>query len=84
MPIYCYKCDNCGKTFEIKQSIKDKPIEFCPDSTCRDKNNEKGKVHRVISKNIGLLFQGSGFYITDYPNKLNPNNHSSNINTTAS
>ena len=66
MPIYNYKCDTCGNTFEIKQSINDKPLELCPDSNCVNNNNERGKVHRVISKNIGLVFNGSGFYLTDY------------------
>lgn len=66
MPIYNYKCDTCGNYFEIKQSINDKPLEDCPNSKCLNENNERGKIHRVISKNIGLVFNGSGFYLTDY------------------
>ncbi|HRP01711.1 MAG TPA: zinc ribbon domain-containing protein [Candidatus Kapabacteria bacterium] len=84
MPIYNYKCDTCKKNFEIKQSINDKPLEICPDPNCKDQDGERGKIHRVISKNIGLVFQGSGFYITDYANSHTKsptatNNHNTNV-----
>lgn len=68
MPIYNYKCDTCGNTFEIKQSINDKPLEFCPEENCKNESDQRGSVRRVISKNIGLVFNGSGFYLTDYAN----------------
>ncbi|MBO8158124.1 MAG: transcriptional regulator [Thermosyntropha sp.] len=56
MPVYDYKCENCGK-FEIKQRITEDPLKTCP--TCG------GKVERLIGKNIGIVFKGSGFYTTD-------------------
>jgi len=60
MPTYEYECPKCGKTFELFQSMKDDPIKVCPDKKC------KGKVKRLIGTGAGLIFKGSGFYITDY------------------
>jgi len=59
MPTYEYKCNACGHEFEAFQSIKDDPLTTCP--RCG-----KEKVQRLISAGGGLLFKGSGFYITDY------------------
>jgi len=56
MPIYDYKCENCGK-FEKMQRITEPPLEQCP--VCN------GNVERLISKNVGVVFKGSGFYKTD-------------------
>jgi len=58
MPTYQYKCPACGHEFEEFQSIKDAPIETCP--ACGE------KTRRIISGGAGLIFKGSGFYITDY------------------
>jgi putative FmdB family regulatory protein len=59
MPTYEYQCDACGNKFEKFQSIKAAPIRKCP--KCG-----KNKVRRLISTGAGLIFKGSGFYITDY------------------
>jgi putative FmdB family regulatory protein len=59
MPTYEYKCDACGNEFEKFQSITSDPIRKCP--KCG-----KNKVRRLISAGAGLIFKGSGFYITDY------------------
>src|SRR5436305_8454482 len=59
MPTYEYQCDACGNKFEKFQSIKAGPIRKCP--KCG-----KNKVRRLISTGAGLIFKGSGFYITDY------------------
>ena len=59
MPTYEYKCDACGVEFERFQSIKAAPVKVCPE--CK-----KAKVRRLISSGAGLIFKGSGFYITDY------------------
>jgi putative FmdB family regulatory protein len=60
MPTYDYQCPK-GHIFEVFQSIKDEPLALCP--TC-------GEVaSRQLSAGMGLLFKGSGFYITDYKNK---------------
>ena len=58
MPTYEYACQKCGYEFEQFQSIKDEPLKRCP--KC------KGKVVKKISSGAGLIFKGSGFYITDY------------------
>jgi putative FmdB family regulatory protein len=59
MPTYEYKCTACGHAFEKFQSIKAAPIKKCPECG-------KSKVKRLIGMGAGLLFKGSGFYITDY------------------
>src|SRR5258706_13336244 len=61
MPTYDYRCTKCGHVFELVQSIKDDPPRRCP--KCRS------KAVRVPSGGAGLLFKGSGFYITDYRSK---------------
>ncbi|MBU0690444.1 zinc ribbon domain-containing protein [bacterium] len=60
MPTYDYRCEN-GHTFEEFQSMVDPPLEICP--VCG------GKAERLISGGSGLIFKGSGFYITDYARK---------------
>ena len=62
MPTYEYKCDACGYEFERFQSIMAAPIKRCPECG-------KAKVRRLISTGAGLIFKGSGFYITDYRDK---------------
>ena len=58
MPTYEYKCDSCGYVFEEFQSMKDERLTECP--KCG------GKVQRLIGPGAGLIFKGSGFYLTDY------------------
>lgn len=57
MPTYEYECTKCGHLFERFQPITSKPVSTCP--KCR------GKVKRLISGGSGLIFRGSGFYITE-------------------
>ncbi len=59
MPTYEYKCNACGNRFEKFQSMSSAPIKKCP--KCG-----KNKVQRLIGMGAGLIFKGSGFYITDY------------------
>ncbi|HEY7115876.1 MAG TPA: FmdB family zinc ribbon protein [Tepidisphaeraceae bacterium] len=59
MPTYEYQCDACNHRFEKFQSITAAPIKKCP--KCG-----KSKVRRLIGTGAGVLFKGSGFYITDY------------------
>ncbi len=59
MPTYDYKCSKCGHTWEKFQSIKDNPIKKCP-------HCGKNTAQRLIGTGAGLIFKGSGFYITDY------------------
>lgn len=62
MPTYSYECQNCRHTFDIFQKITDEPQKICPD--CKNPS-----LKRLISAGIGLIFKGSGFYITDYRSK---------------
>ena len=59
MPTYEYKCSACGHPFERFQSITADPIKKCPECG-------KSKVKRLMGTGAGLIFKGSGFYITDY------------------
>ncbi len=59
MPTYEYKCNNCGHAFEKFHSIMAAPIKKCPECG-------KNAVERLISAGGGIIFKGSGFYITDY------------------
>ena len=65
MPTYEYICEKCGHKFEKFQSISAKPLTVCPEELCAEKKWAKGKVKRAISGGAGLIFKGSGFYITD-------------------
>lgn len=66
MPTYEYICEKCGHHFEKFQSISAQPLAQCPEELCAQKRWGKGKVKRAISGGAGLIFKGSGFYITDY------------------
>jgi putative FmdB family regulatory protein len=66
MPTYEYICDKCGHSFDQIQSMSAKPLTTCPEEACGQKKWGRGKVRRAISGGAGLLFKGSGFYITDY------------------
>ncbi len=57
MPVYTYRCDNCGVQFERHQSFTDAPLKTCPE--CRTKALKK-----VITPSK-VIFKGSGFYATD-------------------
>jgi len=61
MPTYVYRCTKCGHQFELFHSIKDESPKRCP--KCRR------KAVRAPAGGAGLLFRGSGFYITDYRSK---------------
>ena len=56
MPVYLYQCDSCGVRFERLQRMSAEPLNDCPECG--------GTVHRVIQP-VGVIFKGSGFYITD-------------------
>jgi len=66
MPTYEYLCSKCGHEFEKFQSIADKPLAVCPEDLCAQKKWGRGRVKKKISAGAGLIFKGSGFYITDY------------------
>ena len=64
MPTYDYICNKCGHTFELFQSMSETPRKTCP--VC------KRVVRRLVSGGSGLIFKGSGFYLTDYKNEKKP------------
>ena len=66
MPTYEYVCEKCGHEFEKYQSMADNPLKVCPEDKCGKKRWGKGAVRRAISGGAGLIFKGTGFYITDY------------------
>ncbi|HEY3861056.1 MAG TPA: FmdB family zinc ribbon protein [Verrucomicrobiae bacterium] len=66
MPTYEYVCSKCEHHFEISQPITAAALLTCPKDHCRRKPWGKGKVKRAIGGGAGLIFKGSGFYITDY------------------
>jgi putative FmdB family regulatory protein len=57
MPTYEYRCEN-GHEFEVFQKMSDDPVDVCPECGA--------PAERKISSGAGLVFKGSGFYITDY------------------
>jgi len=66
MPTYEYVCEKCGHSFELFQSMTASPLTLCPKEQCPKKRWGRGKVRRAIGGGAGLIFKGSGFYITDY------------------
>ncbi len=66
MPTYEYHCTKCGQNFDAVQSMKDPHFETCPKELCRQEAWGEGKVKRQMGAGAGLIFKGSGFYITDY------------------
>ena len=66
MPTYQYVCAKCGHQFDQSQPISAKPLTICPEKLCPRKRWGKGKVKRAIVSGAGLIFKGSGFYVTDY------------------
>jgi putative FmdB family regulatory protein len=66
MPTYEYECSKCQHHFEKYQPITAKALTTCPKDLCPRKTWGKGKVKRAVVTGGGLIFKGSGFYITDY------------------
>ena len=57
MPIYTYRCDNCGIRFERQQHFTDASLTRCPECS--------KKTLRKVFLPVGIVFKGSGFYATD-------------------
>ena len=57
MPTYDYRCETCG-VFEVKQLITENPLAACP--------NCGGPVKRLMSRNVCIVYKGSGWHCTDY------------------
>ena len=67
MPTYEYICKDCDRKVEYFQSMKEEARTVCP--RC------DGRLVRLVSSGAGLIFKGSGFYITDYKHKETGNSH---------
>ena len=61
MPIYEYQCESCEHIFEVQQKFSDPLVDAC--IKC-------GKSVRKLISAPGIMFKGSGWYVTDYSNKL--------------
>lgn len=57
MPMYEYQCKECGVRFERFQRFSEEPLKICPECG--------GPVHRLVQP-VGIIFKGSGFYVTDH------------------
>ena len=66
MPTYEYVCGKCGHAFDFVQSMSSTPLRTCPKDVCPKKKWGKGVVKKQMGAGAGLIFKGSGFYITDY------------------
>lgn len=58
MPTYDYECTKCGYTFDAFQSMSEDPLVKCPKCS-------KNGLKRLIGGGMGVIFKGSGFYVTD-------------------
>jgi putative FmdB family regulatory protein len=58
MPIYTYRCENCGVQFDRHQQFTDQSLTWCPE--CNK------KALRKVYTPVGIVFKGSGFYATDH------------------
>jgi putative FmdB family regulatory protein len=58
MPVYTYRCENCGIQFDKTQKFSDQPLTKCPE--CGKKSLKK------VYTPVGIVFKGSGFYATDH------------------
>ncbi|TVQ96496.1 MAG: zinc ribbon domain-containing protein [Spirochaetaceae bacterium] len=62
MPTYDYECKGCGHSFDVFQGMTDEPLTLCPECG-------KKQLRRLIGGGVGIIFKGSGFYVTDSKSK---------------
>lgn len=58
MPTYTYRCNNCEYQFDIKQRMAEAPLTNCPEC-------ETDNALRKVLNSVGIVFKGTGFYVTD-------------------
>ena len=75
MPIYSYRCNDCGHEFDIRQRMSEDPLSVCPKCD--------GEIRRVVTS-VGVVFKGSGFYVTDNRNGKSGKSKSKEKKSTAS
>ena len=66
MPIYGYRCEQCGHELEVLQSMSEEPLKVCP--------NCMGPLYKMVYP-AGIIFKGSGYYTTDYKAAGSPSRH---------
>ena len=66
MPIYGYRCEQCGHEVEVLQSMSEEPLRVCP--------NCMGPLRKMIYP-VGIVFKGSGYYTTDYKSPGSASRH---------
>ena len=66
MPTYDYECAKCGHTFDTFQSMSEAPLKKCPECG-------RNRLRRLIGGGLGIIFKGSGFYVTDSRNSGSKN-----------
>ncbi len=72
MPVYTYRCENCGVQFERQQKFSDQPLTRCPECS--------KKTLRKVYTPVGIVFKGSGFYSTDHRSPSGQTTRSSKSN----
>lgn len=70
MPTYSYYCEDCDTHFSYFQKMSESPISSC--------ENCEGELKRLITGGTGLIFKGSGFYLTDYKDEKKSDGHVKN------
>lgn len=61
MPTYTYRCSSCDHQFDVFHSMAENGSRPCPECGAES--------HKMIGTGAGLIFKGSGFYVTDYKGK---------------
>ena len=84
MPTYDYQCKTCGKVFEVFQSMKDEKLTKCTVADCEQEVKGQGDVVRKVGGGAGLIFNGEGFYLTDYVKKSGGESKSSSSSSSGS
>ena len=74
MPVYTYRCENCGVQFERQQKFSDQPLTRCPECS--------KKTLRKVYTPVGIVFKGSGFYSTDHRSSSGQSTRSSKSSET--
>lgn len=69
MPVYSYRCDNCGVQFDRQQKFSDPVLKKCPECG-------KSALHKIYTP-VGIVFKGSGFYATDHRSPSGTASHAS-------
>ena len=75
MPVYTYRCENCGVQFERQQSFSEAPLTRCPECS--------KKTLRKVYTPVGIVFKGSGFYATDHRSPSGTSRSKENGKTTS-